>query len=695
MRPDEESSETAAAPRRTSHGRGGGFLLALLPLLAFAAFAVFTALGAYRAADEARLRATAGALAAAVEARIAVYVAAMETLAQSPLLDDPRNAEAFGHRARLVAERLGGAIVLVGPPPGLRMLANTHRLPGAPLPSAWDGDSEAQMAAVFASGLPTISDLFLGPLTARWMLAARVPVDRPGQPRRVLVLSMEPATLQALLAGQLLPPRNFALIADGNMNILARSPDPDGQHIGAQAPGWVTGAIAGQRRSLVIGPGLDGREHVYAAERLASAPGWTVAVAEPVAVQQASAWGAVRWLLAGGGALALGVAIVVWAGRREAVQLAQREAAALREGRTEVERLLGGLPAVIFLRGFAPGGASRLLYRGGDIEQVTGWPPATFAAQDNFQAWVDLELAEYDAFFARVAREGEGSIDYRMRQPDGTWRPLRVRCRLLARREDGGCDIVGYIRDISAEHMAEARALAAARLASLGEMAGGLAHEIKQPLQSISLSAELAQLALRQGRAAQADARLEQVVEQAQRTADMVDRLRRFARGGEEGTAPEAVPVGAAVEGALQLVDGALREAGIGVVVALGEPAPVVLGHALLLEQVLSNLLLNARDALAARPAGAVRQVRIAAANGAEGMVLLSVADTGGGIAPHIMARLFEPFVTSKRPEAGTGLGLSICHGLVKGMGGRMEARNDGEGAVFTILLPSPLAPAG
>jgi signal transduction histidine kinase len=73
-------------------------------------------------------------------------------------------------------------------------------------------------------------------------------------------------------------------------------------------------------------------------------------------------------------------------------------------------------------------------------------------------------------------------------------------------------------------------------------------------------------------------------------------------------------------------------------------------------------------------------------------MVTLTVADTAGGIPPAVMARLFEPLVSTKDADKGTGLGLSICHGLVKAMGGRITARNDDAGAVFTITLPA--APA-
>lgn len=131
-----------------------------------------------------------------------------------------------------------------------------------------------------------------------------------------------------------------------------------------------------------------------------------------------------------------------------------------------------------------------------------------------------------------------------------------------------------------------------------------------------------------------------------------------------------------------------MQDASITVGLALGHPPPLVQGQELLLEQVLTNLLLNARDALLARPEGADRRILISARRTASGMVRLQVVDTGSGIAPQVMARLFEPFVTTKATDRGVGLGLSICHGLVNGMGGTIEAHNDAEGAVFTITLP-------
>lgn len=372
---------------------------------------------------------------------------------------------------------------------------------------------------------------------------------------------------------------------------------------------------------------------------------------------------------------------------RDARAEGARRAALLREGRAQVERLHAGLPALIFLSEVAPDRTTRLLYRGGDLAAVTGWPAEEVASRSDLAALAHPEDMTLHRAMPGLLAEGHASYEWRMLQPGGGWRWLQTLARVLERGPEGGV-IVGYTIDIQARHEAEARAMAAARLASLGEMAAGMAHELRQPLQVISLAAELGQYALRDRDLREVDERLERIVEQTQRTSQLLDRLRRFARGAEDAAPMQPVPLDGAVAGALELVRRRLLDHDVTVEVALGEPPPVLLAQEILLDQLFSNLLRNACDALATRPPGAARRIRIAAGPGPAGQVRVTVADTGGGIAPEVMARIFEPFVTTKGPDKGTGLGLSICHGLVTGMGGRIEARNEGEGAVFTLTLP-------
>ena len=113
---------------------------------------------------------------------------------------------------------------------------------------------------------------------------------------------------------------------------------------------------------------------------------------------------------------------------------------------------------------------------------------------------------------------------------------------------------------------------------------------------------------------------------------------------------------------------------------------PLVIGQPTRIEQVLVNLLLNARDALNSMPVGQ-RRITLSATTG-DNTVQLHVADSGTGVPDEILPRIFEPFFTTKNPNSGTGLGLSICHGAMRTMGGDISGRNDpAGGAVFTLTF--------
>lgn len=346
-----------------------------------------------------------------------------------------------------------------------------------------------------------------------------------------------------------------------------------------------------------------------------------------------------------------------------------RHAEALAAGRAKVERLHEGLPAVIFLREVRPDGTSRLRYRGGDLERVMGWPADRYGTTDGALATLIPDGWTLEGHLRTALRDGMAREDWQLRQPDGSLRHLRSETRVLGRAPGGATEVVGYVRDVTQEREADARAMAAMRLASLGEMGAGLAHEVKQPLQSLSLAAELALLALGPAAPEPVRQKLGTVLSEAERAADIIEHVRRFARGASEDTPPVPLALAGPVAGALRLLRVALEEAGVEVELALGEPSPQVLGVGVVLEQVLVSLLLNARDALAARPPGAPRRLRIDVTTNPGGEVAPCVADTGGGIAPEVLPRLFEPFVTTKGPDRGRGLGLASAHGLVQALG--------------------------
>lgn len=663
-------------------------LLALLPLLLLAGFAISEAVRAYRATEENRLRGTAGLVAGLVDTRLGAYAAAITTLSLAPaLLRDDEHAS-FHRRAVAVSELMGGEVVLLGPPPNFELHAASDVPLGAPLPlHPRPEEREILLRAAARAVLerrPVLSDLFLNH-SGRQSLAILAPVLARDELVYLVGFRFPPENLLNAIIPLPDSAGEFVAVTDSQGRILMHTRGAEGPPLGTLSPPEVMAGTLGRRDGVIAAARVDGRMATFAFQRLRYSPDWIVFVGRTRAGQAEGARVIIAWVLAAILALGVGLGLLALAHRREALRVAQQEATALRAGRAEIVRLLGGLPAVVFLRDIGPDGRAKLLYRAGDILVVTGWPAETMRDQEDWRPLYPPGLSS-EGFFAAVMRDGVGTIDWQMIQPDGSLRAMRTHARRLTRRADGGGEMVGYVLNVDAELKAAARAAAAGRLSSLGEMAAGIAHELKQPLQSVSLLAENAQIAALRGEAV--TERLERIIGQVAHAADIIENLRRFARGTPEGAKPVPVELALAVRQTLALADAALREAGMRVEVDLGRPAPVVMGNAVGIEQALLNLLINARDAMTLRPATGLRRIRITAERVAKSHVALRVADSGGGIPADVLARIFQPFVTTKGPEKGTGLGLSISHGLIQAMGGTIEAHNGPDGAIFTITLP-------
>jgi len=276
----------------------------------------------------------------------------------------------------------------------------------------------------------------------------------------------------------------------------------------------------------------------------------------------------------------------------------------------------------------------------------------------------------------------------------------------------------------------EARAdlVRTARLASVGTLAAGIAHEIGNPLGAIMGYVDVARSRLRKG--ALDPEILDMIREEAQRIDGIVKSLLDYARPREKPIGPEAPA--AVVSRVRDLLDHQGKLAGVRHVWEVSPDTPDVLMNPQRLEQVLVNLLLNALDAMDGLPEkslhvrayggrGEVTDLptrrdgdppgvnymhrrRISQDRGvrgvdpvfvAERVAVIEVTDGGPGIPAQDLEQVFDPFFTTKEPGRGTGLGLSICARLVEGMGGRIEAENAPEGgARFIIRLPAARAPA-
>ena len=369
---------------------------------------------------------------------------------------------------------------------------------------------------------------------------------------------------------------------------------------------------------------------------------------------------------------------------------ARETMAAVEASRAEISRLLNGLPGAAYRSHISTEGELTRLHLSPAIARITGWPLERFAPAGSYNAIIESEFRGLRrGFFQDVRQAGHGTMEYSIKGAAG---PIWVRddCRVISTLPDGRVEVVGLITDITAERNLKAQALSAARLATLGEMAAGVAHELNQPCAAITLAADLASLELEMGgpdRLATARQRLDEIARQTLRMRSVIDHFRLFARvdhGGET-----AVDWAEALAGARTIAGGTMAAAGVTVEAALPPGLPAVRGSLVALEQVLVNLLVNARDAMEEVPE-AERVVRITAATTEDGAsVVLRLRDHGTGLPREALERSFEPFFTTKPVGKGTGLGLSIAHGTVTGFGGSITLRNHPEGgAEAEIRLP-------
>ncbi len=229
---------------------------------------------------------------------------------------------------------------------------------------------------------------------------------------------------------------------------------------------------------------------------------------------------------------------------------------------------------------------------------------------------------------------------------------------------------------------AEGQVVQSAKLASLGELSAGVAHELNQPLAIIRGVAQ--QLQDEPGLSADVLSDLELIEGQTGRMIKIIQHMRTFCRVGN-GELSE-INLNKVVEDCFLLIGQQIRAHGVAVTLELCDNSPEVLGDANELEQVFINLVGNARDALSGRP-----DAQIILRSYVEGdQFTLEVRDNGPGVPAEILTRIFDPFYTTKEPGKGTGLGLSISHTLVTKHKGTLQVHNEG-GAVFTVRLP--LAP--
>lgn len=318
--------------------------------------------------------------------------------------------------------------------------------------------------------------------------------------------------------------------------------------------------------------------------------------------------------------------------------------------------------------------------------------------QLNHNSWVELVhpddrdrvLAGLDA---AIRDSDSWHASYRLRRADGSWALVEDK-GLLIRDADGvAIRMVGGLTDVSERAALEDRLRNAQRLEAVGQLTGGIAHDFNNLLTIVLGNGETLLELLASDPQKRDLARM--IVGAAERGAELTQRLLAFAR--RQSLSPRAVDINALLSGLGMMLDRVVGSA-ISLRIHAGRPLPLALVDAAQLEHTLLNLCVNARDAM---PAGGSLDISTFAVvydhdtqiSGltipAGRYVQLQVRDTGCGISPENMSRIFEPFFSTKAEGKGSGLGLAMVYGFVRQSGGYILVESEpGKGACFTLYFP-------
>jgi len=556
--------------------------------------------------------------------------------------------------------------------------------------------SDREHFRVHAEGLqtPFISVPLIGRASQRWSVQVTHPIrdERTGGFAGVVVVSVDPLEISRGFLQSHFGADALTTLARLDGTVLARSRDAE-QFLGKRLSSASAARYAGSQAGVeTVVSSLSGDTLVVAWDRVNHWPLVVLhglnftALEQRVADRETAQVKLLIIVLFSLGALL--AALLLWrARRRAAAEALQAEAS-----RREVADLVNALPGAAYRLLLAPGRPPVTMQVTDGLTRLTGRDAETTASALDWMSYVDEEGRVARAIhLAEAARNRDSVTEYRLRHADGRWVWVRDHARARTRPVDGMTEIVGVLTDITQQRALAAQAMSTAKLVTLGEMATGVAHELNQPASAIALAADLAVLELSSAdtvRHAKARGRLDGIVRQVMRMREIIEHFQLFGRTDSHTGEPKPVSVRAAVSGALSLVHGTLNASGVRPVLDLPEDLPPVLGLLVPLEQVLVNLLINARDAMEETPREE-REVRITAREDvAAGEVVLHVNDRGCGFTQEQLSRAFEPFYTSKPPGKGTGLGLAIAYGTVRGFGGQITVGNGpAGGAELTVRL--------
>jgi two-component system NtrC family sensor kinase len=274
------------------------------------------------------------------------------------------------------------------------------------------------------------------------------------------------------------------------------------------------------------------------------------------------------------------------------------------------------------------------------------------------------------------------SFEFELKHADGFTSWVEVKMSIMRDQNGQAAGILGIVRDITQQKKMTERLVSADRLASLGEMAAGLAHEVNNPLTAVMGFAYLLQQNPNTSPEIKND--VEAIYREGKRAAEVIKSFLIFARG--QKPEKQAVYINDILEGVLRLRRSQMTKENIEVTSKLEDDLPAVQGDISQLQQAFLNIVLNAEYFMYKSHRGGHLSL---SSTLEDGKLKVSISDDGPGIPPEKVNRVFDPFYTTKDVGEGTGLGLSICHGIIREHGGEIYVESSqGRGATFIVELP-------
>ncbi|MDY6989744.1 MAG: ATP-binding protein [Thermodesulfobacteriota bacterium] len=297
-------------------------------------------------------------------------------------------------------------------------------------------------------------------------------------------------------------------------------------------------------------------------------------------------------------------------------------------------------------------------------------------AQEIVSRFKDVTDHRSIVFSKKQHRRKEGSLFYTNIHVCG--------CRYMQRDA-----LIATTTDVTESVEKEAQLIQASKLATLGEMAAGIAHELNQPLNVMKIGSDfLREMATKGKKMTEEELNTvtEEISSQVDRASGIIKHMRDFARIAD--TTTDKLDVNKPIRDVFKIIGQQLKLRQVALELDLDENLPPIMADGNKLEQVFINLVTNARDAMEETPPGSTRLLKIKSFID-NSDVIVTVSDTGNGIPKGITDRIFEPFFTTKEVGKGTGLGLSISYGIVKDCGGTIRVESEvGKGTTFELRFP-------